>query len=77
MKSPIIDQVVLPKGDKDNDTDFWSAFFNDQHEESIKKLNKAVGDVDSILKESSNCGIQFVVPMWYEINGLLFYLYYH
>ena len=55
--------MVLPKGDKDNDTDFWSAFFNDQHEESIKKLNKAVGDVDSILKESNNCGIQFVVPM--------------
>ena len=33
LKSPMLDQMVFPKGDKDNDTDFWSAFFNDQHED--------------------------------------------
>ena len=63
LKSPILDQMVVPKGDKQNDTDFWSAFFNDQHEGSIKKLEKAAGDIENILKESNQCQIQFVVPM--------------
>ena len=43
----------MPKGDKENDTDFWNQFFVDTHEESIKKIHKISGEVDSILKESN------------------------
>jgi hypothetical protein len=31
-----LDIVDLPKGDKDNDTDYWNQFFTDSNEDRIK-----------------------------------------
>ena len=58
----MLDKIILPKADKDNDTDFWSAFFKDENEDKIGKLNKACGSIDDILKSSNQCAA-FVVPM--------------
>jgi hypothetical protein len=63
LKSPLLDQVVLPKGDRDNDTDFWSAFFHDSHEDSVKKLEKVTVEIDHILAEQNKCSFQFVVSL--------------
>ena len=63
FKSALIDQVVMPKGDKENDTDFWNQFFVDTHEESIKKIHKISGEVDSILKESNKNQLKFAVAL--------------
>ena len=32
LRSPLLDKVIIPQGDKENDTDYWSAFFGEQHE---------------------------------------------
>jgi hypothetical protein len=36
LKCKILDIVDLPKGDKDNDTDYWNQFFTDSNEDRIK-----------------------------------------
>ena len=67
LKSPLLDKVVLPKADKDNDTDFWSTFFKDENEDKIGKLNKACASIDAILKNQGQ-SVAFVVPMWSSID---------
>lgn len=43
LKSPLVDEVVFPKADRENDTDFWNQFFTDCHEDKLKKLDKLTG----------------------------------
>ncbi len=57
LKAPIIDKIDLPKGDKENDTDYWNQFFHDTNEDRMKKIDKLSFEVDSILKEANKCKI--------------------
>ena len=59
----MVDQVVLPSADKENDTDFWNQFFMESHEDKVKKLDKLTAEIDAILKDANKCKIQFVVPL--------------
>lgn len=57
--------MVIPSGDKENDTDYWSGFFLDCNEDRLKNLSKATGQIEAILKESNKCNLQFVIPLDY------------
>lgn len=63
LKSRILDIVELPKGDKDNDTDYWNQFFTDSNEEPLKHSELVSKCVSDHLKESSKCHIKFVVAL--------------
>lgn len=63
LKSKILDIVELPKGDKDNDTDYWNQFFTDSSEDPLKHSEIVSKCVSDHLKESSKCHIKFVVAL--------------
>lgn len=40
----------MPKGDKENDTDFWAIFVKDNHEDRLLKANEVGSKVSKYLK---------------------------
>lgn len=50
LRSPLINGVNVPKGEKENDTDFWNVFVSDTHGERLKKANEIGDKVTAVLK---------------------------
>ena len=63
LHSQLIEKIVLPKGDPDNETDYWNQCFMDTGEDVVKKAKKVGAEVWGLVNDQEQNMIEFVVRL--------------